>query len=60
MEFSPWVGTEAGSSSQFGVHNSSDIESYGEGIEVGEEWSYFENDIKPKILRLFRKMLIVS
>ena len=61
MGFSPRVGTEAGSSSQFGVHNSSDIESYSEGIEVVEEWAYFEDeDIKPKILRLFRNMLFVS
>ena len=55
------LGTEAGSSYQFGVHNSSDIESYGEGIEVVEEWSYFEDeDIKPRILRLFRNMRFVS
>ena len=41
--------------------NSSDIESYGEGIEVVEEWSYFEDeDIKPRILRLFRNMQFVS
>jgi len=55
------LGTEAGSSYQFGVHNSSEIESYGEGIKVIEEWSYFEDeDITPRILMLFKDIPFLS
>jgi O-methyltransferase involved in polyketide biosynthesis len=49
------LGSEAGASYEFGVREASEVETYGPGIEVVEEWSYFEDeDIRPKFLRLFR------
>ncbi|MEM9904616.1 MAG: class I SAM-dependent methyltransferase [Cyanobacteria bacterium P01_D01_bin.44] len=49
------LGTDAGIAYQFGVTTAREIETYGNDIEVVEEWSYFQDeDIKPKFLRLFR------
>jgi methyltransferase (TIGR00027 family) len=49
------LGSEAGTSYQFGVREASEVEAYGPGIKVVEEWSYFEDkDIQPRFLRLFR------
>ena len=55
------LGTQAGSSYDFGVRDAKDVEAYGDNIKVVEEWSYFEDeDIKPKILRLFRNLKLFS
>jgi methyltransferase (TIGR00027 family) len=55
------LGSEAGSSYEFGVYNAKDIESYSKDIRVVEEWSYFEDkDITPKFLRLFRNIKFIS
>jgi methyltransferase (TIGR00027 family) len=51
------MGTEAGSSYDFGIRSARDIESYADNIKVVEEWSYYEDeDISPKILRLLRNV----
>ena len=45
------LGTNAGSSYEFGVDNAKEIEAFGKNITLAEEWSYFEDaDIEPKIL----------
>ena len=55
------LGTQAGSSYDFGVRDAKDIESHADNIKVVEEWSYFEDeDIKPTILRLFRNIKLFS
>jgi methyltransferase (TIGR00027 family) len=55
------LGTQAGSSYNFGVRDAKDIQAYGDNIKVVEEWSYFEDeDITPKILRLFRSFKLFS
>lgn len=55
------LGTQAGSSYDFGIRDAKDIETYGDNIKVVEEWSYFEDeDIKPAILRLFRNVKLFS
>jgi methyltransferase (TIGR00027 family) len=55
------LGSEAGSSYQFGVRNARDVEAYGKDIKVVEEWSYFEDeDIQPKFFRLFRNIKFLS
>ena len=46
------LGSDAGSSYNFGVRQARDIESYGNGIEIIGEWSYLEDDdIRPKVLK---------
>jgi O-methyltransferase involved in polyketide biosynthesis len=46
------LGFDAGSSYNFGVKNASELESYGNGIKVIDEWSYVEDsDIRPLILK---------
>ncbi|MBI9051362.1 MAG: class I SAM-dependent methyltransferase [Anaerolineaceae bacterium] len=51
------LGTDAGSSYQFGVNKAKEIESFGQNIKLVEEWSYFEDeDIEPKILWYLRNM----
>jgi len=53
--------TEAGSSYQYGVKNAREIESYGVGIRVVEEWSLYDDpDIRPAILRRFRHIKMLS
>jgi O-methyltransferase involved in polyketide biosynthesis len=49
------LGSDAGDSYEFGVRDAKEIEVYGKGIRVVDEWSYFEDeDIRPKFLKLFR------
>lgn len=55
------LGSDAGSSYQFGVRQAQDIESLANNIRVVEEWSYFEDeDIRPRFLRLFRHLDFVA
>lgn len=55
------AGTKAGSSYEFGVNNAKEIESFGENINLVEEWSYFEDvDIEPKILWYFRNLRFLT
>ncbi|MFC1984938.1 class I SAM-dependent methyltransferase [Chloroflexota bacterium] len=55
------LGIQAGSSYDFGVHDAKDIEAFGNNIKVVDEWSYLEDeDIKPKVLRLFRNIKLMS
>lgn len=55
------LGTQAGSSYDFGVRDASDIEAYGDNIKIVEEWSYFEDeDVTPGILHLFRNVKLFS
>lgn len=51
------LGTQAGSSYDFGIRDVKDIESYGNNMKVMDEWSYFEDeDVKPKVFRLLRNI----
>lgn len=46
------LGFDSGSSYNFGVKNALELESYGTGIKVIDEWSYVEDpDIRPRILK---------
>lgn len=55
------LGSEAGSSYQFGVRDAKEVEAFGHNITVVEEWSYFEDEaIRPKFLRLFRHFKFVT
>ncbi len=55
------LGTEAGSSYDFGVYDAREVESYGPNIRVDQEWSYFEDrDIRPRFLRLLRHSKLLS
>jgi methyltransferase (TIGR00027 family) len=55
------LGTKAGSSYDFGIRRTKDIESYGENISVVEEWSYFEDeDVQPRVFRLLRNIKLFS
>jgi len=46
------LGYDAGSLFKFGVRNGKDIESYGDGIKVVEEWIYTETEeVRPKIAK---------
>ena len=55
------LGTNAGSSYEFGVNNAKEIEAFGKNLKIAEEWSYFEDvDIKPKILWYFRKFKFLT
>ena len=55
------LGTNAGSSYDFGIRDAKVIETYGDGIKVVEEWSYLEDDdMVPKILSLFRNIKLFS
>lgn len=52
MKIKRGLGFDAGSSYNFGVKNAFELESYGNGIKVIDEWSYVENpDIRPRILK---------
>jgi methyltransferase (TIGR00027 family) len=49
------LGCEAGSSYESGLRNASEVESYGSGIKVTDEWSYLEEkEVRPAVLKLFR------
>jgi methyltransferase (TIGR00027 family) len=46
------LGLDAGTSYNFGIKNAQELETYGKGIKVINEWSYFEDpDMHPKIYR---------
>ena len=46
------LGLEAGSFYNFGIKNARELETYGKGIKVINEWSYFEDpDIRPRIYK---------
>ncbi len=46
------LGVEAGSSYDFGINKGNELESYGNGIKVIDEWSYFEDpDSRLKVLK---------
>jgi methyltransferase (TIGR00027 family) len=46
------LGFDAGSSFDFGVKNASELESYGNGIKIIDEWVYTEDpDIRPRIYK---------
>ncbi len=46
------LGLDAGSSYNFGVTNAFELETYGNGLKVIDEWSYVEDpDIRPRILK---------
>jgi O-methyltransferase involved in polyketide biosynthesis len=49
------LGFDSGSSYNFGVRNARELESYGGGIKVVDEWSYFEDhDVRPQIYKLYK------
>lgn len=55
------LGTDAGAVYQFGITTAREVETYGDSIEVVEEWSYFEDkDIRPKVLQLFQHLKLFS
>ncbi len=46
------LGFDSGSSYDFGIRNASELETYGKGIKVINEWSYVEDpDIRPRIYK---------
>lgn len=50
MKIKRKLGLTAGSSYNFGIRNALEIESYGKGIKVIDEWSYVEDpDMRPRI-----------
>jgi methyltransferase (TIGR00027 family) len=52
MKMKQSTGLDAGSSYNFGIKNATELESYGNGIKVIDEWCYVEDqDIRPKVLR---------
>ncbi len=52
MKMKRRIGLEAGASYNFGIKNGKELESYGDGIKVINEWSYFEDpDVRPRILK---------
>jgi methyltransferase (TIGR00027 family) len=55
MKMKQETGFDAGSSYNFGVKNAIELESYGTGIKVIDEWSYVEDcDLRPRILKYMR------
>ena len=52
FKFRNELGVDAGSSYNFGLKNSFEIETYGSGIKVVDEWCYLEDpDVRPWIYR---------
>jgi methyltransferase (TIGR00027 family) len=52
MKMKQELGFDFGSSYNFGVKNAFELESYGNGIKVIDEWSYIEDhDIRPRIYK---------
>ena len=46
------LGLDAGYSYNFGIKNALELESYGAGLKIVDEWSYIEDDdVYPKILK---------
>ena len=55
------LGFGAGASYESGIRNAAEVESYGSGIKVTDEWSYFEeDDIRPAVLKLFRNWKLLT
>jgi len=55
MKMKQELGFDSGSSYNFGVKNALELESYGKGIKVIDEWSYIEDpDIRPRIYKYMR------
>jgi hypothetical protein len=51
FKFKREFGVDAGSSYSFGVKDASEVESYGNGIKVVDEWFYgTDKDVRPRIL----------
>ena len=56
-----YLGVDAGTSFQFGVHDAKDMESFGENIKVVEQWSYLqEKEVLPGFLWHLRNLKILS
>jgi methyltransferase (TIGR00027 family) len=54
MKIKQSLGLDAGSYYNFGIGKAEEIESYGEGIKIINEWSYMEDpDIRPKAFKYF-------
>jgi hypothetical protein len=52
MKMKQELGFDSGSSYNFGVMHASELESYGNGIKVIDEWSYVEDrDMRPRIYK---------
>lgn len=52
FKFRHELGVDAGSSYNFGLRSASEIESYGSGIKVVDEWCYLEDpDVRPRAYR---------
>ncbi len=52
MKMKQELGFDAGSSYNFGVKNAAELESYGNGIKVINEWSFVEDpDMRPRIYK---------
>jgi len=52
MKMKQELGFDSGSSYNFGVKNALELESYGKGIKVIDEWSYIQDpDIRPRIYK---------
>ena len=52
MKMKRELGFDSGSAYNFGIKNAGELESYGEGIKVINEWSYVEDpDVHPAILK---------
>jgi methyltransferase (TIGR00027 family) len=46
------LGFDSGSAYRFGVKNAAELESFGRGIKVIDEWSYVQDpDVRPRILK---------
>jgi methyltransferase (TIGR00027 family) len=55
------LGSDAGASYRFGIRDAHEIETYGDGIKVLEEWSFLDdNDVTPDMLRWVRKLKIMT
>lgn len=51
MKMKQELGIDSVPSYSFGVKNASELESYGNGIKVTDEWSYLEDPDSPRILK---------
>ena len=55
------LGSDAGSSYQYGIKKGNDIQKYHKKYNILEEWSYYEDkDLKPSILKIFKHFKIVT
>jgi O-methyltransferase involved in polyketide biosynthesis len=52
------TGSDAGSFYNFGIRNAAELETYGKGIQVLDEWAYVDDpDVRPRIYRYLYKGL---